>query len=69
MAKYYCYDCGESFDFDDDGCQEHECPNGCGELVDQDTYDEDASIASDPYGDLGGKNGYAQDEEGNWYAR
>jgi DNA-directed RNA polymerase subunit RPC12/RpoP len=69
MAKYYCYECGESFDFDDDGYQEHECPNCAGEdLVNQDTYDEEKAIADDPMGDMGGSRGYGMDEEGNVYA-
>lgn len=67
--KFYCYDCKKWFEFEDSSYQEHECPN-CGEdLVDEDAYAENESIANDPYGDMGGKKGYEQDEEGNWYAR
>lgn len=67
--KYYCYDCKKWFEFEDLNYTEHDCPD-CGEdFVDEDAYTENESIASDPNGDIGGPNGYAQDEEGNWYAR
>lgn len=66
--KYYCYDCEEWFEYEDGYREERECPDCGGDLVDEDTYDEDQSIANDPYGDMGGPNGYKQDEEGNWYA-
>ena len=68
--RYYCYDCEKWFEYEEDRFfQERECPHCGADLVDEDTYDEEKSIADDPYGDMGGPNGYAQDEEGNWYPR
>ena len=57
--KYYCYDCKEWFEYEeDDFVEERECPNCCGDLVDEDTYEEDRAIAENPYGDMDGPNGY-----------
>lgn len=67
---YHCYNCGGAFEFDDEECQEHECPDCPGEdLVDQYTYEEDKAIADDPMGDMGGSRGYDVDEENNYFAR
>lgn len=68
MSRYYCETCRKWAEFDDYGYEDHDCPNGCGALMmTEDEYEEIRSIAEDPYGDLGGPQGYAQGEDGNWY--
>lgn len=38
--KYYCYDCDEWFEYDDDYSQERKCPNCGRDLVDEDLWAE-----------------------------
>ena len=70
IMQYYCYDCQEWFEYEEDDFAEgRECPNCGGDLLDEDMYEEYRALAEDPYGDIGGPNGYWQDKEGNWNAR